>query len=139
MGGAKNGGSSKKAQAKKTARQTAAAATEEKRRHVELAADIRKWADVIYESDPKKFKALIQWIRTVQSKGMPDAWIAEALESFARYIDVDPWWPYLTTVMTKVYRRHNAEQTAAESRDFKRIDFGQLIGLLNEINSKLKV
>lgn len=61
-------------------------------------------ADPIYQSDPKRFRNLVKWIRQKMSEKYPSPAIIAALEEFRERMATitGEWWPYLDEIGKKV-------------------------------------
>jgi len=71
-----------------------------------LDPTIKKICSRIYESDPGRYRQLINWVKRQQKYEYTDPMIADALRAFEPYKDsVIIWWPYLDKVLDKIYTK----------------------------------
>ena len=67
--------------------------------------------DRIYYSDTAKYAKLVIWVVRSRRNGYSDDEIKAALEAFELHHSyVDPWWPYLETILTKETTRARGRQ-----------------------------
>ena len=71
-----------------------------------LDPKIKEICSRIYESDPERYRQLINWVKKQQKKEYTDPMIADALRAFEPYKDTNAhWWPYLDKVLAKIYTK----------------------------------
>ena len=64
---------------------------------------IKEVCSKIYESNPVRFRQLINWVKRKQKLEYTDLMITDALKAFEFHMDVTDWWPYLDKILAKLY------------------------------------
>ena len=85
---------------------------------------VRKSADRLYQSDPRRFRQLVVFLRSAPKQGLSGPAVCEAIDRFHRDFlpSPGPWWPLLLrlaqraeTSLKEAAARRQKEEEAASS------------------------
>ncbi len=106
--------------------------------------DIKRVADRIYYSNPKKFVRLVVWIRQAEKYKFETVVIVTALERFEKYAASvgDNWYPYLDKLIKKVDGDINADRSLSEhelhKEEVRDASKGRMFGLVKGLANAKK-
>jgi hypothetical protein len=84
-----------------------------------LIPELKKETDRLYYSDPVKFKKLAKWVAESRKNKFLETDMAEALREFWDYRAVTEWYEYLDSILIRIDKDRNRDESLAEHEHFK--------------------
>ena len=84
-----------------------------------LIPELKKETDRLYYSDPVKFRKLAKWVAESRANKFLETDMAEALRQFWDYRAVTDWYEYLDSILIRIDKDRNRDESLAEHERFK--------------------